>query len=213
MDTTTDEVQNENEDSRERIMAAALRVFSTKGFIKATNKDVAAAAGIRSPGLIYHYFKDKTDLLRSVVERYAPPLQLVLHPEKLESLPVEEGLDLFAKVYLQLIGDANLGAVMRVVFGEALRDPTFAPIIGQIGPKRIWELLTRYLDRQMDAGALRRVDPSHAALSFVGPFVAYLMLVRVFEAVPFSDTYASQMVANNIDIFLHGLRPEDGAVS
>nr|MCR5661372.1 TetR family transcriptional regulator [bacterium] len=42
---------------REQIIQAALKVFSEKGFLAATNKDIAAAAGI-APGLIYHYFKD-----------------------------------------------------------------------------------------------------------------------------------------------------------
>ncbi|NIW45213.1 MAG: TetR family transcriptional regulator, partial [Gammaproteobacteria bacterium] len=45
------------ETRREEIIDAALRVFSEKGFNAATNKDIAKAAGIRSPGLIYHYFE------------------------------------------------------------------------------------------------------------------------------------------------------------
>nr|MDQ2998168.1 TetR/AcrR family transcriptional regulator [Chloroflexota bacterium] len=45
--------QPENSDRRQQIIAAALKVFSIKGFHKATNKDIAQAAGGISPGLIY----------------------------------------------------------------------------------------------------------------------------------------------------------------
>lgn len=41
------------EDRRQQIIDCALQVFASKGFEKATNKDIAAASGIGSPGLIY----------------------------------------------------------------------------------------------------------------------------------------------------------------
>ena len=50
------------EERREQIIEAATFVFSRKGFQAATNKEIAAEAGI-APGLIYHYFKDRQDLL------------------------------------------------------------------------------------------------------------------------------------------------------
>jgi AcrR family transcriptional regulator len=46
---------------REQIINGALQVFSTKGFLAATNKAIAEAAEINSPGLIYHYFASKED--------------------------------------------------------------------------------------------------------------------------------------------------------
>ena len=49
------------ESRRQQIIDGALQVFASKGFEKATNKDIAVASGIGSPGLIYHYFKDKCD--------------------------------------------------------------------------------------------------------------------------------------------------------
>src|SRR5690348_12855530 len=38
---------------RRQIIDGALQVFSSRGFAQATNKEIAQAAGIRSPGLIY----------------------------------------------------------------------------------------------------------------------------------------------------------------
>ena len=39
---------------RQQIIDGALMVFAEKGFDKATNQEIAEAAGIGSAGLIYH---------------------------------------------------------------------------------------------------------------------------------------------------------------
>src|SRR5215468_3763997 len=74
-----------SEERRTQILEGALRVFSSKGFVQATNKDIAEAAGINSPGLIYHYFKDKADLLRAVIEQFAPPVQILTHAAEISA--------------------------------------------------------------------------------------------------------------------------------
>ena len=45
----TNNEEPENGDRRQQIIEAALKVFSTKGYHKATNKDIAQAAGGISP--------------------------------------------------------------------------------------------------------------------------------------------------------------------
>src|SRR5260370_17586415 len=59
------------EDRRDQIIDAAMRVFAQKGFIKATNKDIAREAGI-TPGLIYYYFESKEALLKAIIETRSP---------------------------------------------------------------------------------------------------------------------------------------------
>lgn len=92
----------EYEARRLQIIEGALQVFSTRGFVQATNKDIAAAAGIRSPGLIYHYFKDKADLLRAVAEQHAPPMQVIMRGEEWMALPPAEALTQLGLAYMRL---------------------------------------------------------------------------------------------------------------
>ncbi len=75
------------EDRREQIIDAAMRVFSQKGFARATNKDIAREAGITT-GLIYHYFESKEAVLKAIIETRSP-LHLVesLPPQLLEQPP------------------------------------------------------------------------------------------------------------------------------
>src|SRR5215217_7596239 len=100
--TMTNNEEPENGDRRKQILEAALKVFSTKGFHKATNKDIAQAAGGISPGLIYWYFKDKEDLFLSIIRERAAIFQLADHPERLMELPPREGLALIGRTYLSI---------------------------------------------------------------------------------------------------------------
>lgn len=54
-------------ETRDRIVDTARRYFGAKGYSAATNSDVASEAGITT-GAIYHYFRSKEELYRTVFE-------------------------------------------------------------------------------------------------------------------------------------------------
>jgi AcrR family transcriptional regulator len=57
--------EREKERRRQQIMVAAKRVFSEKGFNKATMEDIAQEAEL-SPGTLYLYFRNKEELYASL---------------------------------------------------------------------------------------------------------------------------------------------------
>jgi TetR/AcrR family transcriptional regulator, mexJK operon transcriptional repressor len=193
------------ESRRQQIIDGALQVFASKGFEKATNKDIAAAASIGSPGLIYHYFKDKSDLFKQVIEQRIPMLQLLSHQEEMMALPPREALTLFASTFLEVVNNPTAVALVRLMLGEAIRRPYVADMINAIGPLRNFAFLTRYLEQQMDAGVLRRTDPGAAARCFVGPLVAFMMTREIFR-LPDAETLEAQtMVKTVVEVFLQGM--------
>ena len=60
--------QRERERRRQQILVAAKRVFSNRGFNKATMEDIAKEAEL-SPGTLYLYFKNKDELYASLFLR------------------------------------------------------------------------------------------------------------------------------------------------
>jgi AcrR family transcriptional regulator len=79
----------ERERRRQQIMVAARRVFSEKGFSKATMEDIAREAEL-SAGTLYLYFKSKDELFSSLSIRILQFLNLRLehslnHPETMSS--------------------------------------------------------------------------------------------------------------------------------
>ncbi|HEY9743585.1 MAG TPA: TetR/AcrR family transcriptional regulator [Coleofasciculaceae cyanobacterium] len=194
------------EGRRQQIIDGALQVFASKGFEKATNKDIAAASSIGSPGLIYHYFKDKSDLFRQVLEQRVPMLQLLTKREEMMSLPPQEALTLFASTFLKVVDNPNAIALMKLMLGEAVRQPVVAEMINTIGPLRNFALLTRYLEKQMDAGVLRRMDTGAAARCFIGPLLAFLITRELFPQPDAPMLEPETMVKTVVEVFLRGMQ-------
>jgi len=69
--------QRERERRRQQIMIAAKRVFSVKGYNKATMEDIAKEAEL-SPGTLYLYFKNKDELFSSLSIRILQYLNIRL---------------------------------------------------------------------------------------------------------------------------------------
>ncbi|HEY9596146.1 MAG TPA: TetR/AcrR family transcriptional regulator [Cyanophyceae cyanobacterium] len=201
------------ESRRQQIIDGALQVFAKKGFEKATNKDIAVASQIGSPGLIYHYFKDKKDLFRQVVEQRIPMLQLLTKSDEIMTLPPQEALTLVANAFLKVVENPTAIALMKLVLGEAVRQPMVAEMVNTIGPLRNLAFLSRYLEKQMDAGVLRRMDSRAAARCFVGPLVAFLMTREVFPQPDAQILSAEAMAKTAVDIFLRGMEVPTSSVS
>ena len=197
--------EQEYENRRQQIIDGALEVFSSKGFEKATNKDIAEAAQIGSPGLIYHYFSDKADLFRHVVEQRAPALMMLLHSDEVMDMPPREALARFGAAFVNTIDNRSAMKMVKLMFGEASRRPMVAEMINAIGPGRIFPLLARYLTRQMEAGVMRRMDPGAATRCFVGPLVIFLITREIFPQADSTTLSAETMVATAIDVFLDGM--------
>lgn len=198
------------ESKRQQIIEGALEVFAAQGYENATNKAIAQAAGIGSPGLIYHYFQDKADLFQQVLAQRAPLFQVLSRGDDLMDRPPREVLTLFARSFVQTIQNRTAVAVLKVMLSEAMRHPTVADVFNRVGPGRGFAFLARYLAHQMDRGTLRRMDPGAATRCFAGPLIAYVLTTEVFPQ-PDAPTLAPEtMVTTAVDIFLRGMEVREG---
>lgn len=193
------------ESRRQQIIDGALQVFASKGFEKATNKDIAAAAQIGSPGLIYHYFKDKSDLFRQVLEHRIPMLQLLSHSEEMMALPPREALTVFASTFLKIVDNPKAIALTKLMLSESIRRPIVAQMLNSIGPGRGFAFLTHYLEKQMDADVLKRMDTGAAARCFIGPLIAFVLTREVFPQPDAQTLEPETMVKTVVEVFLQGM--------
>ena len=65
--------KQESERTRQRILAAARKVFARQGVTRTTFEEIAAAAGV-TRGAIYWHFADKTELFFAMREQAAVPM-------------------------------------------------------------------------------------------------------------------------------------------
>jgi len=196
-------------DRRQQILNGALQVFSTQGFHKASIKQIAKAAGIKSSALIYHYFEDKKDLLNAVVHELSPVGQVdFLKPEMQEQLlnvPPEQLLAHLAKSFLSLLENDDMRNLIRLFLSEAVRMPEVAGLLADTQKKMV-DFLIRYLKHQQEIGNFREHDAEVSARTFMGIVIVKLMVTLVFvplsEGMPETEVYINQAV----QLFLNGVK-------
>ncbi|MEM7030179.1 MAG: TetR/AcrR family transcriptional regulator [Chloroflexota bacterium] len=197
------------EDRRQQIIDGALIAFSRKGFEKATNKDIASASGIGSPGLIYHYFRDKWDLFQQVMAERAPIGELLSQRDHLMSLPPREALTLIATTMLKGVANPKIQDVIRVVLGEALRRPQIAQLAYKTVSSRMIHLLAAYFEHQIALGVLRDVNVPAATRCFLGPLAAYVITHNLLEFDDAADLTDEIMIETVVDLFLNGIQVDN----
>lgn len=185
---------------KEQILAAALKVLSQKGFLKATNKDIAEAAGIASAGLIYHYFRDRSDLLMQVMTHYHPVLQL------LDKLPTQSEPRLLHKELLSLaaamnhtLADSEKIAVFRVVAGELLHNSELVQHAFDAVPGRVLNYLDK-LFAESRAYYQSTFSDRNLSVIFMGPF-----LMRGVGLVVMHQDVVDFAIEEYVNHFLHSI--------
>jgi len=190
---------------RAQIVDAALHVMAEHGFRGASIKRIAQHAGLKSPALIYWYFKDKQALFEAMLEEMAPFLGVVANAEQLLDQPPQIVLPRLVDGFVQTVQQPVTGRFVRVLLSEAARHPSVAAFFAQRGPLVVLNFLERYLARQVELGRLRPHDPRAAARAFMGMLVVYVLGREVFPVIgagfPSADRYATEVTS----IFLNGL--------
>ena len=147
--------------NRDLILDAALGVFSDHGFRGATLDQIATAAGLSKPNVLY-YFPSKDDiytsLLSGLLETWLAPLRDI----KPEGEPVDE---ILAYVRRKLQMSREFPRESRLFANEIVQG---APrIIDQIeGPlKQLVDETADLFQRWMADGRLAQIDPRHLVFS------------------------------------------------
>lgn len=188
----------------EEILAAALTVFSDKGFDAARVEDVAAQAGISKAG-VYLYFPSKTALLQALIEAHVAPLAAQV--ENLAQAGAENpklALRLVARAAVERLKDPKTIAVPRLVISVAGRFPAIAQYYRTTIVARAKGALERLVRAGVDNGQFRRVDPSAVVRAFIGPLFFEAMWAHVLMGET-ALTTPETLVEQHLDILLNGL--------
>src|ERR671915_2009203 len=89
-------------DRREDILQASLHLFAEKGFHGTSMRDIARSADI-TEGLIYHYFENKRDLFRAIIDEYSFLPLLRTLPDLAEQLDLRGLLIVLARVFFDVL--------------------------------------------------------------------------------------------------------------
>ena len=199
--------QEDESGRRAQILDAAIHVMAEHGFRGASIKRIAERAGLKSPALIYWYFKDKYALLEAILERMSPFLVTVTESDTSAlDEPPDVVLPRIVKGFMTAIQQPKTGRLVRILMSEFAKHPVVAEFFAQRGPLLVLRFLERYLTRQIELGRLRAHDPRGSARAFMGMLLVYALGRELFPShvgagFPDAEAYARQVT----EIFLNGL--------
>ncbi len=153
-------------DKRALILEAAIKVFARSGYHGSRIADIAAEAGI-AYGLVYHYFKNKEEVLSSIFEeRWGAFLDTLEHVAG-QPGSAEERLGRVATIILG--GHHVRPEWVKVLVLEIQRSSRFAQPSQIRAVGRLFQIVARILREGQEAGEVRQdLDPDVACYVFIG---------------------------------------------
>jgi TetR/AcrR family fatty acid metabolism transcriptional regulator len=196
-------------DKRRLILDSAIKVFAEKGYHGTRISDIARDAEI-AYGLVYHYFKNKEEILDTIFqERWGGFIDLVREV-------ADDERDVRAK--LLSVAAVTLSAyrkrpewvkvlVFEIQRTQRFADPERLRMVGQL-----FGLITRILREGQARGELRKdLDPVLAGYIFVGglDIVVTNRVLDLSQIEGDEGTYYARIARTVVDLFLNGMATPD----
>ena len=162
----------------DELLDVAAEVFVTYGFEGASTNVIAQRAGA-SKASLYLRFPTKEALFVAVLEHRMNQIFQTVAATIRTDAPMRTALLAFGTQMLQLVfSDAQM-ALVRVVSMEIVRFPELGQRFFDLGPGRGLTILTAYLNKQIEGGALRREAPLMMAQHFLGMIAGLPLLLEL----------------------------------
>ncbi|MGH9454960.1 MAG: TetR/AcrR family transcriptional regulator [Terriglobia bacterium] len=173
-------------DAHAAILTAAEGIFAESGLAGARTEEIAKRAGVNK-ALLYYYFKSKDGLYRAVLEMYREEF----HSQAFEIFSSHE------PVRKQLLRYVNLQ------FDFISSKPHYPRIIQRLmttGPRSVEQFLSKYsaplyhnlarlIQKGVENGELRCVDPHHTVYSLVALINFYFAAAPIVKSVTHIDPF------------------------
>lgn len=147
----------------ERVIAAALQLFSQRGYFSTTVPDMARAAQV-SVGSIYHHFKDKEDVARAVYFDLIERLQQGLAEIAQRHSSAHDRCRAVIEMLFALT-ESDRDAMDFMLYAKH-RD--FLPSERPVCSSKPFETLRRFVEEGMAGDEIRRMDVMVATSSLFG---------------------------------------------
>jgi AcrR family transcriptional regulator len=196
------------EERPKQILDAALAVFAERGLAAARLDDIAKRAGV-SKGTIYLYFANKEELFRGVVR--GTVISFIEQGEAFfEAEPdPERALQMWMEGHWAWLRSATFPAMHRL-FSSELRDfPDLYAFYATEVVGRAQRLVCDILDRGMETGVFRRMDPLVAARMLSALMVTHGTWYHQKNSFKSIANIADDVLLSQIrEFFLNAMRPD-----
>ena len=165
-------------DTKERILTAALDLFSQNGYAGTNIRELMASLGLAKSST-YRPFESKEDIWNALLdemtvyygERFGSPEHLPPVPDSLEEL-----VSLTMHMAEITVRDEKIVKTRKLLSIEQFRDERARDLATKHFLTGIREMFTYLFTGMMDKGLLRRDDPAMLAFAYTSPITALIHL-------------------------------------
>ena len=163
-------------DTKERILAAALELFSKNGYAGTNIRELSASLGLVKSGVYKHYESKEAiwnALLNEMIAYYGE------HFGSSEHLPpVPDSLEALTRLTMQMVNitvhDEKIIMTRKVMTLEQYRDVRARELATKHFLTGLTEMFTRIFTGMMEKGLLRKDDPEMLAFAYTAPISALI---------------------------------------
>jgi AcrR family transcriptional regulator len=178
-----------------------LRLFSKKGYLGATTKELAKEAGIAEVTLFRH-FPSKERLFEEVLNTYSfLPILKGLLPE-ISKMSLQKALTVIAKRFLDALDSRK--EMIQIMNSEMRRYPEKIYRIYHGFIDEMIRTLASYFHAMHKEGKLRKFDTESGARAFLGMFFSYYNAREFYMFKKYKDIDTERIIKEFVDIFLRG---------
>ena len=165
-------------DTRERILAAALELFSERGYAGTNIRELSASLGMGKSSL-YRHFESKEDIWNALLDemiayydaRFGSSEHLPPVPESLEGL-----VQMTMQMASLTIRDEKIVMTRKLLSIEQYRDERARDLATKHFLTGLTDMFTQLFSAMMDRGLLRRDDAKMLAFAYTAPISALIHL-------------------------------------
>ncbi len=165
-------------DTKERILAAALEMFSQNGYAGTNIRELSASLGLVKSGVYKHYTSKEAiwdALLDEMIAYYGEHFGSAEHlppvPDSLEGL-----VDMTMGMVNFTVHDERIIMTRKVLTLEQFRDVRARELATKHFLTGLTEMFTHVFTGMMDKGLLRKDDPKMLAFAYTAPISALIHL-------------------------------------
>ena len=190
--------------TEDKIILAAAKKFSTKGFLGTTTKEIAKDAGVNEV-TIFRLFKTKNNLFETIINRYSGlPSMIKLMENKFTGDLEEDLLNLSKTFHTIFMKRAN---IVQLMLCEASRVEAFKNIMAKI-PEQLITTLADVFEKHIAAGDIKPMDPYLLGQTFLG-FYFYLGTTKdILKSSVVHTMPEDEIIRQFVQIFLTGIQQE-----
>ncbi len=190
------------------MLDAALQVFAENGFVGATTKEIARMAKVNEVTL-FRLFKSKKALFSAAIVERSPLAQIRRAVSFDSKHQIDELMVQNVKTVLGVLRSNK--HLYMVMLGDAWRQPKTKASLYAQPMQKAFEFVTAFMQSQMDAGRLRKIDAKVAARAWMGAVQFYFLTSDLIGADRLSKAEEDRLIRGFVDLFLNGMRAQGGA--